>query len=160
MRQENVNREACRFVIVIISVGMASAAFRFVGDSQIAERLFHRWYNGIAIVFISMLVLSLWAAFRGRIRCVARTAISGAVIGQVVGGLSEIAYFSVFFPDRFLRSLPNASVQHIAGWLFIEFIFLPGVSFCWFVGGAAGVIYALFGIILEWARAKAKDDET
>jgi hypothetical protein len=116
------------------------------GAWEPAEKLLHRWAQGVLISFLPIfLVLMILTLRVKRFRSVWAIPICAA-IGYPAAALAYILYFSAFEPQRIINSFGQSGLANTA---FMLLLVIPTGSFVWLFGAAAGLAFFLLSHLLN-----------
>lgn len=133
-------------MLCLLSVLLASTAVFTSGAWEPAARMLHQWSVGVLMIFLLIFAVSMFLALRGRLARSPWTIPVSAVLACPAATLAYLVYFSMFEPQRIMKSLAHSGVFDA---IVILVFLVPSSSFAWLFGAVAGAAFYFLGRALQ-----------
>jgi hypothetical protein len=127
-----------RLTLCVLSSLLAAGTIAGLGGWQHLEKILHRWFHGLVLVFLLVFTLLIFFTMRGRFARPFWVVPVAALLAYPAATISHLAYFAVMEPERTVNTLTKLSTWDVIA---IELFIVPTVSGAWLFGAVAGTIF-------------------
>jgi CDP-diglyceride synthetase len=138
--------EKRRVLLCLLSTLIACGGMVLSGLWEPAEKLLHRWANGVLICFLLIFLASMIVTLRVKLSRPIWVVPICAALGYPAASLAYIIYFSTFEPQRIVNSFGQGEPMTA---IFMLLLVMPTGSFAWLFGAIAGLAFFLLSRLLE-----------